>query len=108
MILSCPFATQDSTCQEYSRKQVATTWQKQTCQDMPQHACQIISGYHLSKVKTQAPNMAAYPLKQNQKLWVQQQKMLKSQMHCSVSLEAFFAPNRPNYIKIPHVNITVG
>ena len=27
-----------------------TTWQKQTCQNMPQQTCQIMSGYHLSKI----------------------------------------------------------
>ena len=55
---SQPFA---KTCQY-------TTWQKQTCQNMPQQTCQIMSGYHLSKIKIQASNMAAYPLKQSQKL----------------------------------------
>ena len=37
---SQPFA---KTCQY-------TTWQKQTCQNMPQQTCQIMSGYHLSKI----------------------------------------------------------
>ena len=27
-----------------------TTWQKETCQNMPQQTCQIMSGYHLSKI----------------------------------------------------------
>ena len=27
-----------------------TTWQKQTCQNMPQQTCQIMSGYHLPKI----------------------------------------------------------
>ena len=37
---SQPFA---KTCQY-------TTWQKQTRQNMPQQTCQIMSGYHLSKI----------------------------------------------------------
>ena len=44
---SQPFA---KTCQY-------TTWQKQTCQNMPQQTCQIMSGYHLSKIKIQASDI---------------------------------------------------
>ena len=36
--------------QPFAKTSQYTTWQKQTCQNMPQQTCQIMSGYHLSKI----------------------------------------------------------
>ena len=60
--------------------------------------CQSMSGYDLSNIsKKQKSNMSVDLLKQGQKFLRQQRRMLKSQMHCSASLEAFSAPNMPNH-----------
>ena len=59
MILSCPVcysgiapvrSVQVNRSQPFAKICQYTTWQKQTCQNMPQQTCQIMSGYHLSKI----------------------------------------------------------
>ena len=107
---------QDTTCQTYTRKQksnMSVDLLKQgqkllqqrrmlkhakTCQDT---TCQTYT-------RKQKSNMSVDLLKQGQKFLRQQRRMLKSQMHCSASLEAFSAPNMPNHVRIPPVNISVG
>ena len=90
---------QENTWQTYLK--TAATAHAQTCQNM--------SGYDLSNISMkQKSNMSVDLLKQGQKFLRQQRRMLKSQMHCSASLEAFSAPNMPNHVRIPPVNISVG
>ena len=68
-----------------------------TCQDT---TCQTYT-------RKQKSNMSVDLLKQGQKFLRQQRRMLKWQMHCSASLEAVSAPNMPNHVRIPPVNISV-
>ena len=43
-------SVQANRTQPFAKTCQYTTWQKQTCQNMPQQTCQIMSGYHLSKI----------------------------------------------------------
>ena len=97
----------NQTCQfrppEARSKVIATA--TGACSNMPKHV-RIRPVKHIKE--NRKSNMSVDLLKQGQKFMRQQRRMLKSQMHCSASLEAFSAPNMPNHVRIPPVNISVG
>ena len=88
-------ALQYSNCHKRLRKQSTNMPKKKHAKSCQDTTCQTY-------INKQASNMAAYLLKQSQKL-------LTATAHaqitnaCSAPLEAFSAPNMPNHVRIPPV-----
>ena len=80
-----------------------TACQKCLSQQDTKHAKSCQDTTCQTYMNKQASNMAAYLLKQSQKLVTATAHAQTSHMQSSAPLEAFSAPNMPNHVRIPPV-----